>query len=35
MRVVVMLSFGILRATVFAEPAVTQVEEMSRLVHGK
>lgn len=27
-------SFGVLRAAVFAEPAITQIEEVGCLVHG-
>jgi hypothetical protein len=33
MLVLVLFSLCIFSATVFAEPAVTQVEEVSRLVH--
>ena len=28
-----MFALGVLRAAVFAEPAITQIEEMGRLVH--
>ena len=28
-----MFAFSVLRAAVFAEPAITQIEEMGRLVH--
>ena len=31
--VIVVLAFGVFGATVFAEPAVTQVEEVCRLMH--
>ena len=34
MMVVVMFAFSLFGAAVFAEPTVTQVEEVSRLVHG-
>ena len=30
---IVMFALGVLRAAVFAEPAITQIEEMGRLVH--
>ena len=30
-----MLRLGVGRAAVFAEPAVTEVEEMVRLIHGR
>ena len=29
----VMFALSVLRAAVFAEPAITQIEEMGRLVH--
>ena len=31
--IMVMFTLGILRAAMFAEPAITQIEEMGRLVH--
>ena len=35
MVMMVMFTLGVLRAAMFAEPAITQIEEVGRLVHRK